>query len=209
MQSVEDMFRPLIADDLRRIFVTLRPPCNSKQPSITLKKSYISPNNLIYEQYYPKNVGVDVINGPDLRILRELQRDSDQSLDQISDQVGLSRNAVWKRIRTMEQNGVIASRVAILNAAAFDLNLTVFIQLKTANHSKDWIKRLEKTCKILPQVQGAYRMSGDLDYLLRAVVCDIQDYDRLYQELIERLEPSDVSASFVMEKIVEHTRLPI
>jgi Lrp/AsnC family transcriptional regulator len=152
---------------------------------------------------------VDVINEPDLRILRELQRDSDQSLDQISDQVGLSRNAVWKRIRTMEQNGVIASRVAILNAAAFDLNLTVFIQLKTANHSKDWIKRLEKTCKILPQVQGAYRMSGDLDYLLRAVVCDIQDYDRLYQELIERLEPSDVSASFVMEKIVEHTRLPI
>jgi Lrp/AsnC family transcriptional regulator len=174
-----------------------------------LKKSFISPDNLIYGQYYPKNVGFDVINEPDLRILRELQRDSDQSLDQISDQVGVSRNAVWKRIRTMEQNGVIASRVAILNAAAFDLNLTVFIQLKTANHSKDWIKRLEKTCKILPQVQGAYRMSGDLDYLLRAVVCDIQDYDRLYQELIERLEPSDVSASFVMEKIVEHTRLPI
>lgn len=149
------------------------------------------------------------MNEPDLKILRELQRDSDQSLDQISEQVGLSRNAVWKRIRTMEQNGVIASRVVILDAAAFDLNLTVFIQLKTASHSKDWIKRLERTCKLLPQVQGAYRMSGDLDYLLRAVVRDIQDYDRLYQELIERLEPSDVSASFVMEKIVDHTRLPI
>ena len=121
----------------------------------------------------------------------------------------MSRNAVWKRIRTMEQNGVIASRVVILDAAAFDLNLTVFIQLKTASHSKDWIKRLERACKLLPQVQGAYRMSGDLDYLLRAVVRDIQDYDRLYQELIERLEPSDVSASFVMEKIVDHTRLPI
>ena len=54
------------------------------------------------------------MNEPDLKILRELQSDSDQSLDQISEQVGLSRNAVWKRIRTMEQNGVIASRVAIL-----------------------------------------------------------------------------------------------
>ena len=75
--------------------------------------------------------------------------------------------------------------------------------------TKSWIKRLERTCKLLPQVQGAYRMSGDLDYLLRAVVRDIQDYDRLYQELIELLEPSDVSASFVMEKIVDHTRLPI
>ena len=74
--------------------------------------------------------------------------------------MGLSRNAVWKRIRTMEQNGVIASRVAILDAAAFDLNLTVFIQLKTASYSKDGIKRLERTCKLLPQVQGAYRMSG-------------------------------------------------
>jgi Lrp/AsnC family transcriptional regulator len=69
----------------------------------------------------------NVMNEPDLKILRELQRDSDQSLDQISEQVSLSRNAVWKRIRTMEQNGVIASRVAILDAAAFDLNLTVFI----------------------------------------------------------------------------------
>jgi Lrp/AsnC family transcriptional regulator len=113
------------------------------------------------------------MNEPDLKILRELQHDSDQSLDQISEQVGLSRNAVWNRIRTMEQNGVIASRVAILDAAAFDLNLTVFIQLKTASHSKDWIIRLERTCKLLPQVQGAYRMSGDLDYLLRAVVRDI------------------------------------
>ena len=87
------------------------------------------------------------MNEPDLKILRELQRDSDQSLDQISDSVGLSRNAVWKRIRAMEQNGVIASRVAVLDAAAFDLNLTVFIQLKTTSHSKDWIKLLERTCK--------------------------------------------------------------
>ena len=116
----------------------------------------------------------------------------------------MSRNAVWKRIRTMEQNGEIDSRVAILNAAAFDLNLTVFIQLKTASHSKDWIKRLERTCKLLPQVQGAYRMSGDLDYLLRAVVRAIQDYDRRYQELIERLEPSDVSASFVIKNCGPH-----
>ena len=104
---------------------------------------------------------------------------------------------------------VFALCVAILDATAFDLNLTVFIQLKTTSHNKGWIKRLERTCKLLLQVQGAYRMSGDLDHLLRAVVRDIQDYERLYQELIERLEPSDVSASFLMEKIVDHTRLPI
>ena len=174
-----------------------------------MKKSFNSPDILIYSPYCRIYLDKIVMNEPDLKILRELQRDSNQSLDQISEQVGLSRNAVWKRIRTMEQNGVIASRVAILDAAAFNLNLTVFIQLKRASHSKDWIKRLERTCKLLPQAQAAYRMSGDLDYLLRAVVRDIQDYDRLYQELVERLEPSDVSASFVMEKIVDHTRLPI
>ena len=104
---------------------------------------------------------------------------------------------------------VFALCVAILDATAFDLNLTVFIQLKTTSHNKGWIKRLERTCNLLLQVQGAYRMSEDLDHLLRAVVRDSQDYERLYQELIERLEPSDVSASFLMEKIVDHTRLPI
>ena len=104
---------------------------------------------------------------------------------------------------------VFALCVAILDATAFDLNLTVFIQLKTKRHNKGWIKRLERSCNLLLQVQGAYRMSEDLDHLLRAVVRDSQDYERLYQELIERLEPSDVSASFLMEKIVDHTRLPI
>ena len=96
-----------------------------------------------------------------------------------------------------------------MDAAAFALNLTVFTQLKTTSHNKDWIKRLECTCKLLLQIQGAHRISGDLDHLLRAVVRDIQDYERLYQELIERLEPLDLSASFVMEKILDHTCLPV
>lgn len=145
----------------------------------------------------------------DRRILGELQRDADQSLDQISERIGLSRNACWRRIRTLEESGVITARVALLDAAKLGLGLTVFMQIRTNAHEPGWLDAFSKATKAMPEIQGVYRMTGDLDYLIRARVADMAGYDRLYQALIRRVSLVDVSASFVMEEIKETTALPL
>ena len=145
----------------------------------------------------------------DRRILVQLQRDADQSLESLGDIVGLSRNACWRRIRLLEQKGVIKSRVALLDAARLGLNLTVFIQVRTNAHAPDWLEKFSAATRAMPEIMGVYRMSGDLDYLIRAQVADMAGYDRLYQRLIRKVPLSDVSASFVMEEIKETTALPL
>lgn len=152
------------------------------------------------------NVTIDDL---DRRILRHLQADASLSLDAIGDKVGLSRNAVWRRVRALDEAGVIRGRVALLDPAAFDLGLSVILLIKTAQHAPDWLERFAAATRSMPEIQGAYRMTGDLDYMIRARVRDMADYDRLYQQLIRRVEMTDVSASFVMEEIKETTALPL
>jgi len=145
----------------------------------------------------------------DCRILKELQRDADQSLESLGAAVGLSRNACWRRIRTLEDAGVIKGRVTLLDAAKLGLGLTVFMQIRTNAHAPDWLHRFSSATRDMPEIMGVYRMSGDLDYLIRARVADMAGYDRLYQALIRKVPLSDVSASFVMEEIKETTELPL
>lgn len=145
----------------------------------------------------------------DRRILDALQLDASQSLDALGAQVGLSRNACWRRIRALEEAGVITGRIATLDARKLGLGLTVFMQIRTNAHAPDWLKQFSTATKSMPEIQGVYRMSGDLDYLIRARVADMEGYDQLYQRLIARVPLSDVSASFVMEEIKETTHLPL
>lgn len=145
----------------------------------------------------------------DRRILDELQRDTSQSLDHLSERISLSRNACWRRIRALEQDGVITARVALLDPVKLGLGLSVFMQIKTNAHEPGWLATFSKATKSMPEIQGVYRMTGDLDYLIRARVADMAGYDRLYQALIRRVHLSDVSASFVMEEIKETTALPL
>ncbi|MEW9921935.1 Lrp/AsnC family transcriptional regulator [Marimonas sp. MJW-29] len=145
----------------------------------------------------------------DRRILDELQRDAAQSLETIGDKVGLSRNACWRRIGALEKAGVIRGRVTLLDPKALGLGLTVFIQVRTNAHAADWLKTFSTAVRTIPEIMGVYRMSGDLDYLIRAQVADMAGYDRLYQTLIGKVPLSDVSASFVMEEIKETTALPL
>lgn len=145
----------------------------------------------------------------DRRILVTLQHDAAESLDMIGEKVGLSRNACWRRIRALEAKGVIKGRVAVLDPAALGLELTVFMQVRTQNHSPDWLDAFSKATKALPEILGVYRMTGDLDYLIRARVADMAGYDRLYQRLIRKVPLSDVAASFVMEEIKETSVLPV
>ncbi len=145
----------------------------------------------------------------DRRILAELQRDGTLSVDQLSDRVSLSRNACWRRVKRLEEDGVITGRVALVDAEKIGLGLSVFILVRTSRHDPDWLKAFRDAVTSLPEITGVYRMSGDLDYVLRARVADVKSYDRLYQRLIAKVPLTDVSASFVMEEIRETTVLPV
>jgi Lrp/AsnC family transcriptional regulator len=152
------------------------------------------------------NTGIDTT---DRRILAELQRDGTLSADQLSERVGLSRNACWRRVRQMDVAGVIIGRVALVDADRLGLGLSVFVIIRTSNHDPDWLRKFRDAVTTFPEIIGVYRMSGDLDYVLRARVADVKAYDRLYQRLIAKVPLSDVSASFVMEEIKETTVVPV
>ncbi len=149
------------------------------------------------------------IDQTDARILREVQRDADQPLERLSDKVGLSRNALWRRIKLLEEAGIIRGKVALLDAKALGLTLTVFMQIKAARHDAEWLEEFARIARSMPDVQAVFRMTGELDYLIQARVRDMADYDRLYQSLVAKVPMGDVSASFVMEEIKATTELPV
>jgi Lrp/AsnC family transcriptional regulator len=144
----------------------------------------------------------------DRRIVATLQRDASLSIDQLSEEVHLSRNACWRRVKLMEEEGIITGRVALVDAERLGYGLSIFILVRTTHHEPGWLDRFRSAVQSIPEIQGVYRMSGDLDYVLRARVPDVKAYDRLYQRLIAKVPLSDVSASFVMEEIKETMMLP-
>lgn len=145
----------------------------------------------------------------DRRILSALQADISLSADELSDKVGLSRNACWRRVRLLEEAGVIRGRVALLDADKVGCPLEVVVLVRTSNHDAGWMEQFQRTVRAMPEVVGAYRMTGDLDYLLRVRVADVPAYDAFYKRVIARVPVSDMSASFVMEQIKETTALPL
>jgi Lrp/AsnC family transcriptional regulator len=149
------------------------------------------------------------IDETDRRILAALQRNASQSLDGLAEVVHLSRNAVWRRIKALEADGVIKARVTLLDPDKIGLGLMVFILVRTNAHAPDWLDRFSAATRDMPEILGVFRMTGELDYLIRARVRDMPDYDRLYQALIRRVPLSDVSASFVMEQIKDTHVLPV
>lgn len=145
----------------------------------------------------------------DRRILRLLQRDASMSMDSLADAVHLSRNACWRRIKNMEDAGVLTGRVALVDPQSVGLDLMTFVLVRTNRHDADWLKSFNKAVQELPEIVGAHRLSGDLDYILRVRIASVRAYDAFYQRLIERVPISDVSASFVMEDIKDTTELPL
>lgn len=139
----------------------------------------------------------------DRRIIAVLQTDASMSMDDLANATHLSRNACWRRVKLMEAAGIITGRVALVDAEKLGYGLSVIILIRTSHHEPDWLKTFREAVMSIPEIQGVYRMSGDLDYVLRARVPDVKGYDRLYQRLIARVPLSDVSASFVMEEIKE------
>jgi Lrp/AsnC family transcriptional regulator len=137
----------------------------------------------------------------DREILRLLSVDASLSLADIAVKVGLTPTPCWKRIRRMEQEGIIQRRVAVLDPAKIGLPVSVFVAVETSDHSSDWLGRFAAVIEKTPEIVDAWRMSGDVDYLLHVVVPDIAAYDHFYRKLIAAIPLRNVSSRFSMERM--------
>jgi Lrp/AsnC family transcriptional regulator len=144
----------------------------------------------------------------DRAILRLLAQDASMSLNEIADKVSLTATPCWKRIKRMEEEGIIRARVAVLDADKLGLPVSVFVSVETSDHSAEWLARFADTIANTPAIVGAWRMSGDVDYLLHVIVADIAAYDSFYRKLIASVPLRNVSSRFAMERM-KNGALPI
>ncbi|MGA7118326.1 MAG: Lrp/AsnC family transcriptional regulator [Hyphomicrobium sp.] len=145
----------------------------------------------------------------DVKILSILQEDCTRPVADIGKEVGLSTTPCWRRIQKLEETGVIRKRVAVLEPERVNAGVTVFVSIKTDKHSTAWLDKFHKAVDDFPEVIEFYRMSGEVDYLLRVVVPDIRAYDEFYKKMISRIEIAKVSSAFAMEQMKYTTALPL
>ena len=150
-----------------------------------------------------------MLDDMDLKILALLQQDCTKAVADIGKEVGLSTTPCWRRIQKLEEAGVIKRRVAILDPVKVNAGVSVFVSIKTDQHSLAWLEKFHSAVADLPEIVEFYRMSGDVDYLMRVVVPDIAAYDAFYKTLISRIEITKVSSAFAMEQIKSTTVLPL
>ncbi|ACT60304.1 Lrp/AsnC family transcriptional regulator [Hirschia baltica] len=138
----------------------------------------------------------------DRRILKTIQEDATLSVQDISDKVGVTTNPCWRRIKKLEDEGVIKKRVAILDPNKIGLGMTVFVTIRTENHSTSWLDILSKAVQIIPEIVECHRLGGKEDYLLKVQVGGIEHYDRVYKRFVDLVPGlNDVSSTFSMQKI--------
>jgi len=145
----------------------------------------------------------------DRKILTLLQGNADMALAEIAEAVGLSTTPCWRRIQKLEKDGVIRARVALLDRRAIDLGVTVMVRVRTNRHDMAWLEQFARVVEDIDEIVEVYRMSGDIDYVLKVVVPDIATYDAIYKRLITAVPLMDVSSNFAMEEIKFSTRLPL
>ncbi|MGC1523455.1 MAG: Lrp/AsnC family transcriptional regulator [Steroidobacteraceae bacterium] len=144
----------------------------------------------------------------DRKLLSLLQDDASLPLQDVAARVGLSVNPCWRRIKRMESEGIIRARVAVLDPEKVGLNVTVFVRIKIREHTPEWVKRFAAAIRSIAEIAECHRMGGDIDYMLKVIVADIAEYDRVYKELITKVPGlADVSALFSMERIKYTTKI--
>lgn len=154
-------------------------------------------------------IDISQLDSIDWAILAVLQADASLPVHEVGDRVGLSSNACWRRIKRLEDSGIIARRVALLDAAKLGLATTVFVAIRTNRHDPEWLAAFSKGIAAIEEISECHRMAGDVDYLLKIVVRDIAHYDRIYRKLIAAVpDIADVSSSFSMEQMKVTTALP-
>ncbi len=145
----------------------------------------------------------------DKAILAALQDDATLTVAELAEHIGLSKSACWRRIQILEEEGVIGARVTLLRQEKLGLDLTVYSAIRTHEHTRAWFDQFHDVTMSMPNVMEVHRMSGDVDYLIRAVVPDMKSYDNMYKDMIGKINLFDVSSSFSMETIKYTTALPL
>jgi Lrp/AsnC family transcriptional regulator len=145
----------------------------------------------------------------DRKIVTLLQEDASLSLAQIAHRVGLSQSPCWKRIQRLEKSGVILKRVALISPESVGMGLTVFVSIETGDHSSAWLSKFAHTVTAMPEVMEFHRMAGDIDYMLRVAVPDMQAYDAFYKKLIDTMPLKNVTSRFSMERVKSTTAYPL
>lgn len=154
-------------------------------------------------------MNLPTLDATDVRILNCLQADASLSIAAIAEQAHLSQNACWRRIKRLEDEGIIKKRVTLLDAAKLGVGVTIFVTVRASEHSEEWLHLFSTAVAAMPEVVEFYRMSGDVDYLLKVQIADIQSYDAVYKRLIKAVRLTDVSSAFAMEEIKQTTALPL
>ena len=145
----------------------------------------------------------------DIKILDIIKRDAECQTAQIAEAVGLSTSPCWRRIQRLKEAGVIGRRVALVDPRKVNLGVTVFVSVRAMEHTEAWFNRFCATVQAIPEVMDLYRMSGEVDYMLRVVVPDIAAYDAVYKRLIAGIPLQGVTSSFAMEHVKQGTALPL
>lgn len=157
----------------------------------------------LYLEYFP------IVDPIDQEILRLLQTDASLSVREVGDHVGLSSTPCWRRIKNLEERGIIDRRVVLVDPETVNLGVTAIVQVRTNDHSSTWLDQFRQGIDGFPEVVEAYRTSGEVDYMLKVVVPDIAAYDAFYKRLIEEVDLYDVRSTFVMERMKHTTALPL
>lgn len=145
----------------------------------------------------------------DRKILALLQENAELPVAELAEQVGLSQTPCWRRVQRLKERGVIRRSVMLVDPQQVNVGVTVFVSIRTSTHSEAWFQQFKAAVELIPEVVEFYRMSGEVDYLLRVVVPDIAAYDKVYKRLIAGTQLFDVSSSFAMEEIKFTTALPL
>ncbi|RAR56233.1 AsnC family transcriptional regulator [Paraburkholderia unamae] len=145
----------------------------------------------------------------DRKLVELLQQDATMPVAELAQRVNLSQTPCWKRVQRLKETGVIRAQVALCDARKLGVGMTVFVAVRTNQHTEAWAQTFTRAVQDIPEIVEAYRMSGETDYLLRVVVSDIDDYDRVYKQLIRTVPLFDVSSSFAMEQLKYSTALPV
>ncbi|WP_284166001.1 Lrp/AsnC family transcriptional regulator [Frigidibacter sp. SD6-1] len=145
----------------------------------------------------------------DRAILRVLQKDASLSQRDLAERVGLSQNACWRRLKALKDSGLITGETLRLDPQALGLGLTVFMMIRTKHHGKEWLDLFRREVSAIANVIDFFRIAGDYDYMLKVVARDMNDFDRVYQRLIEKVELDTVTSCITMEAIVNGRDLPV
>lgn len=150
------------------------------------------------------------LDSKDIQILNILQSDSTSSVQNIANQIGLTNNPCWRRIKRLQESGVIHAYTIDINRQALGIGTTAFVTLRIDNHNSNWLQVFNEAVEKMSEIIECHRMTGDVDYLLKIAVTDLNHYDRVYRQLVKEVPGLlDVSSTFSMEEIKTRSALDI